>query len=76
MPKAGAYLLICPSLRRMLLICDRNSGSCVEGVYVEAAFGTRTGVVGSEAIVLVASVVSLWSTYSVRGTLLIIWMKL
>jgi hypothetical protein len=31
----------------MVFICERRSGSCVVGVYVDAALGTRTGVVGS-----------------------------
>jgi hypothetical protein len=39
-----------PSLSRMPFICDRRSGSCVVGVYVAAAFGIRTGVVGSGVI--------------------------
>lgn len=47
------YLETWPSLRRILFISDRSSGSCVEGVYVPAALGTRTGVVGSEFIVCV-----------------------
>lgn len=42
------YFITCPSFSRMLLISDRNSGSWVVGVYVPAAFGTRTGVVGSD----------------------------
>lgn len=32
---------------------ERRSGSCVEGVYVVAAFGMRTGVVGFEAMIYV-----------------------
>ena len=45
------YLVTCPSSNRREFICERRSGSCVVGVYVDAAFGTRTGVVGSSAIV-------------------------
>jgi hypothetical protein len=41
------YFETCPSRSRMVFICERRSGSCVVGVYVEAALGTRTGVVGS-----------------------------
>jgi len=44
---------ICPSRSKTVFICDRRSGSCIVGVYVEAALGTLTGVVGSDAIVLV-----------------------
>lgn len=44
----GIYFETCPSVRRILFICDRRSGSWVVGVYVEAAFGIRTGVLGSE----------------------------
>jgi len=66
------YFEICPSRNSTVFICDLKSGSCVEAVYVAAAFGTRTGVVGSEAIVfallcvkLFVSVVvgSLWAMY-------------
>jgi len=44
---------MCPSRKSTVLICERRSGSWIVGVYVEAALGTLTGVVGSEAIVLV-----------------------
>jgi hypothetical protein len=44
---------ICPSRKSTVLICERRSGSWIAGVYVEAALGTLTGVVGSEAIMLV-----------------------
>jgi hypothetical protein len=44
------YLVTCPSDSRREFICERRSGSCVVGMYVDAAFGTRTGVVGSEVI--------------------------
>lgn len=45
------YLDMCPSRSRMVFICERRSGSWVVGVYVDAAFGTRTGVVGSSFMV-------------------------
>ena len=45
------YFAACPSLSSTVFIWERRSGSCVVSVYVEAAFGTRTGVVGSDAIV-------------------------
>jgi hypothetical protein len=41
-----------PSRRRIPLICDRRSESCIVGPYVEATFGIRTGVLGSEVMVL------------------------
>ena len=46
------HFVICPSRKSTELIWDRKSASCVVGVYVEAALGTRTGVVGSDAILL------------------------
>lgn len=49
-----AYLEMCPSRRSTVLICERRSGSCVVGVYVDTAFGTRTGVVGSASIVIIS----------------------
>jgi hypothetical protein len=42
------YLATCPPLHKTVFIWDRRSGSCVLGVYAATAFGTRTGVVGSE----------------------------
>jgi hypothetical protein len=47
----GSHFVMCPSRNKTVFICDRRSGSWVVGVYVEAALGTLTGVVGSDAIV-------------------------
>jgi hypothetical protein len=46
-------LAICPSCNKTVLICDRNSGSCVVGVYVEVAFGMRRGDEGDIASISV-----------------------
>ena len=51
---------MCPSRNRMVFICERRSGSWVVGVYVDAALGTRTGVVGSEFIIDIAYVERSW----------------
>jgi len=48
-----SHFEMCPSRNKTVFICDRRSGSWIAGVYVEAALGTLTGVVGSDAIVLV-----------------------
>ena len=50
--KGKTHFEICPSRNKTVFICDRRSGSWIAGVYVEAALGTLTGVVGSDAIVL------------------------
>lgn len=65
---------MCPSRNKMVFICERRSGSWVVGVYVDAALGTRTGVVGSEFMIGIAYVVhssggscTLWRLQGKRG---------
>ena len=55
------YFEICPSRNNTVFIWDLKFGSCVEVVYVAAALGTRTGVVGSEAIVVTLLCVMLFA---------------
>ena len=46
-----SYLFICPPRSNSILILERKSGSWVDAVYVVAAFGMRTGVVGPEDMI-------------------------